>query len=87
MVSLVPPVENIIFFANSTCGMWVSQEYYGFIILAIATLGAEIPYNPQGHRLQTGTANPGDLVKVQSPGYTYQGKLLHRAEVAIIPLS
>lgn len=63
----------------------VEQLIQSWGVEAIATLGAEIPYNPQGHRLQTGIATPGDLVKVQSPGYTYQGKLLHRAEVTIIP--
>lgn len=62
----------------------VEQLIQNWGVEAIASLGAEIPYNPQGHRLQTGLANPGDLVKVQSPGYTYQGKLLHRAEVVII---
>lgn len=64
----------------------VEQLIQNWGVEAIASLGAEIPYNPQRHRLQTGLANPGDLVKVQSPGYTYQGKLLHRAEVALIPL-
>ena len=62
----------------------VEQLIQNWGVEAIASLGAEIPYNPQGHRLQTGLANPGDLVKVQSPGYIYQGKLLHRAEVVII---
>jgi len=62
----------------------VEQLIKNWGVEAIATLGAEIPYDPQWHRLQTGTAHPSDLVKVQSPGYTYQGKLLHRAEVTII---
>ncbi len=62
----------------------VEQLIKNWGVEAIATLGTEVTYNPQHHRLQTGIANPGDLVKVQSPGYTYQGKLLHRAEVVLI---
>ncbi|NJL91128.1 MAG: helix-turn-helix domain-containing protein [Coleofasciculaceae cyanobacterium SM2_1_6] len=50
---------------------------------AIAPLGQEIPYDPQWHNLQAGFAIPGTLIKVISPGYRYQGKLLHRAEVAL----
>ena len=64
----------------------IEQLIKNWGVEAIASLGAEVPYNPQAHRLQTGTANPGDMVKVQSSGYTYQGKLLHRAEVALISL-
>ncbi len=62
----------------------VEQLIQSWGVEAIASLGAEIPYNPQKHRLQIGLANPGDLVKVHSPGYIYQGKILHRAEVVII---
>lgn len=62
----------------------VEQLIKNWGVEAIATISTEVAYNPQHHRLSTGTANPGDLVKVQSPGYTYQGKLLHRAEVTPI---
>ena len=62
----------------------VEQLIQNWGVEVIASLGAKTPYNPQEHRLQTGLANPGGLIKVQSPGYIYQGKLLHRAEVVII---
>jgi len=62
----------------------VEQLLESWGVEAIAPLGAEIPYNPQWHRLQAGTASAETLVKVHSPGYKYQGKLLHRAEVVII---
>ncbi|MGM3308556.1 nucleotide exchange factor GrpE [Anabaena sp. WFMT] len=48
---------------------------------AIATVGAEIPYNPQLHQLLEGTAEPGEIVKVCYIGYRHAGKLLNRAKV------
>jgi len=62
----------------------VEQLIQSWGVEAIAPIGAEIPYNPQGHRLQAGIASPGDLVKVVSPGYIKEGKLLHRSEVVAI---
>jgi molecular chaperone GrpE (heat shock protein) len=47
-----------------------------------ATVGSEIPYDPQFHQLMDGVANPGDMVRVRYAGYTYAGKLLHRAKVS-----
>lgn len=54
----------------------------GWGVIAIATVGAEISYDPQQHQLIKGTAQPGDLVKVRNVGYRYQDKLLHRAKVS-----
>ncbi|MEO1591100.1 MAG: helix-turn-helix domain-containing protein [Cyanobacteria bacterium J06632_22] len=50
-------------------------------VSAIAPVGTTVPYDPQRHQLKQGTAQPGEPVEVISPGYTYQGKLLHRAMV------
>jgi DNA-binding Xre family transcriptional regulator/molecular chaperone GrpE (heat shock protein) len=49
---------------------------------AIATVGEEIPYNPQWHQLMEGNAQPGDLVMVRYVGYRQGEKLLHRAKVS-----
>ncbi|MBK1990565.1 nucleotide exchange factor GrpE [Sphaerospermopsis aphanizomenoides BCCUSP55] len=48
---------------------------------AIASVGAEIPYNPQLHELLTETAQPGEMVKVCYIGYRQGEKLLYRAKV------
>ncbi|PZO48252.1 MAG: hypothetical protein DCF15_18110 [Phormidesmis priestleyi] len=48
---------------------------------AIASIDAQIPYDPQLHQLTKGTTNPGELVCVTHSGCRYQGKLLHRAKV------
>ncbi|WP_071190372.1 nucleotide exchange factor GrpE [Trichormus sp. NMC-1] len=48
---------------------------------AIASVGAEIPYNPQLHQLLEGTAQPGEIVKVSYIGYSQGEKLLYRAKV------
>jgi DNA-binding Xre family transcriptional regulator len=53
-------------------------------VKAIASINAEIPYNPQYHQLIEGTAQPGDLVKVRYIGYKKGEKLLHR--VKVVPL-
>lgn len=57
----------------------------GWGISAIAPVGSTLPYDPQQHQLMNGTADPGDAVRIRYAGYTYQGKLLHRAKVS--PLS
>jgi molecular chaperone GrpE (heat shock protein) len=51
---------------------------------AIATVGMEVPYDPQIHQLMEGAANPGDLVRVRYTGYRQGEKLLHRAKVSAI---
>ncbi|MEO1400434.1 MAG: helix-turn-helix domain-containing protein [Cyanobacteria bacterium J06635_1] len=51
-------------------------------VVAIATVGDEIPYDPQLHQLMDGSATPGDRVRVRYVGYQRQGKLLHRAKVS-----
>ncbi|HEY9295620.1 MAG TPA: nucleotide exchange factor GrpE, partial [Phormidium sp.] len=48
---------------------------------AIASVGAELPFDPQQHQLIKGTAQPGDTVKVTHIGYRQGDKLLHRAKV------
>lgn len=68
LLPFIRPVEKLI-------------ESWG--VEAIAPLGQEVAYDPQWHHLQAGIAIPGTLVTVISPGYRYQGKLLHRAEVAL----
>ncbi|AKG23856.1 helix-turn-helix domain-containing protein [Calothrix sp. 336/3] len=51
-------------------------------IEAIATVGAELSYDPQQHQLMAGTAQPGELVKVRYIGYRQGEKLLYRAKVS-----
>ncbi len=51
-------------------------------IEAIATVGAEVPYNPQEHQLMDGNLAPGELVKVRYAGYRQGNKLLYRAKVS-----
>jgi molecular chaperone GrpE (heat shock protein) len=49
---------------------------------AIASVGSELPYDPQWHQLMEGIAQPGDLVKVRYTGYRIGEKLLYRAKVS-----
>ena len=51
-------------------------------VTAIATVAAEIPYNPQLHQLLEGTAQPGEIVKVRYTGYMQYDQLLYRARVS-----
>ncbi|HEY9631964.1 MAG TPA: helix-turn-helix domain-containing protein [Coleofasciculaceae cyanobacterium] len=67
LLPLVRPVEQLL------------QEWG---VEAIASVGSELPYDPQSHQLMEGTAQPGDLVKVRYTGYRLQGKLLYRAKVS-----
>ena len=53
-------------------------------VQAIASVGAEIPYNPQFHQLLEGTAQPGEIVKVRYTGYMQYDQLLYRARVSPI---
>jgi len=52
---------------------------------AIASVGAELPYDPQQHQLMKGTALPGDPVKVLYTGYRQGDRLLYRAKVSPLP--
>ncbi|MFB2839724.1 helix-turn-helix domain-containing protein [Floridanema evergladense] len=54
---------------------------------AIASVGAELPFDPQQHQLIDGTAQPGDPVKVTHVGYRQGDKLLYRAKVKLISLT
>ena len=53
-------------------------------VIAIASVGEEVPYNPQLHQLMSGTAQDGDMVKVRYTGYRHGDKLLYRAKVSPI---
>lgn len=48
---------------------------------SIAPIGAEIPYDPQVHQLDKGTAQPGAIVQVTHAGYRQGDKLLFRVKV------
>lgn len=69
LLPLVKPIEQLL-------------QQWG--VEAIASVGEELPYNPQWHRLKEGTAEPGDLVRVSNVGYRMGDKLLHRATVTPI---
>ncbi|MGE5659219.1 MAG: helix-turn-helix domain-containing protein [Actinomycetota bacterium] len=64
----------------------VEQLVQQWKVEAIATVGAEIPYDPQLHQLMEGTAQPGEPVKVRYQGYRRAGKLLYRAKVSPLRL-
>ena len=51
-------------------------------VTAIASVGAEIPYNPQLHELLEGTTQPGEIVKVRYTGYMQYDQLLYRVRVS-----
>lgn len=53
-------------------------------VKAIASVGDQIPYNPQFHQLLEGTAQPGEIVKVRYPGYIHYEQLLYRVRVSPI---
>lgn len=67
LVPLVRPVEQLL-------------QQWG--IEAIAAVGSELPYDPQQHQLMSGTAEPGDLVRVRYTGYRQGDRLLYRAKVS-----
>ncbi|HEY9702906.1 MAG TPA: nucleotide exchange factor GrpE, partial [Allocoleopsis sp.] len=69
IIPLVKPVEDLI-------------KQWG--VEAIASVGAEISYDPQLHELISGDCNIGDMVKVRYVGYKYGEKLLYRAKVSLI---
>ena len=49
---------------------------------AIASVGTEVPYDPQWHLLMEGSLQPGEIVKVRYIGYRQGEKLLYRAKVS-----
>jgi molecular chaperone GrpE (heat shock protein) len=51
---------------------------------AIASVGTEVPYDPQIHQLMEGNAQPTAMVKVRYIGYRQGEKLLYRAKVSPI---
>ncbi|WP_424095235.1 nucleotide exchange factor GrpE [Moorena producens] len=67
LLPLVKPVEQLL-------------EKWG--VDAIASVGEELPYDPQQHQLMSGSAQPGDRVRVRYTGYRIGDKLLHRAKVS-----
>lgn len=69
LLPLVKPVEQLL-------------QQWG--IEAIASVGDELPYEPQWHQLMSGTAQPGDRVRVRYTGYRQGDKLLYRAKVSPI---
>ncbi|WP_138498013.1 nucleotide exchange factor GrpE [Nostoc sp. PA-18-2419] len=54
----------------------------GWGVEAIASVGAEVPYDPQQHQLMEGSAQSGEIVKVRYTGYFQGDKLLYRAKVS-----
>lgn len=67
LVPLVQPVQDLL-------------EQWG--VVAIAPVGAEVPFDPQQHELLDGTAEPGDLVRVRYAGFKHGETLLYRARVS-----
>jgi DNA-binding Xre family transcriptional regulator len=49
---------------------------------AIAPVGSQVAYDPRWHQLTQGTAEPGAMVTVKSPGYRQGDRLLYRTEVS-----
>lgn len=49
---------------------------------AIAEVGSQVAYDPRWHQLTQGTAEPGAMVTVKSPGYRQGDRLLYRTEVS-----
>ncbi|MBD2194356.1 MULTISPECIES: nucleotide exchange factor GrpE [Calothrix] len=51
-------------------------------IEAIASVGDELPYDPQFHQSMEGNLQPGERVKVRYTGYRQGDRLLYRAKVS-----
>ncbi len=51
-------------------------------IEAIASVGTELPYEPEIHQLIEGDAQPSEKVKIRYTGYLQGDKLLYRAKVS-----
>ncbi len=71
------PAKNLVPLLVSLERLW---QQWG--LEQIATVGAEVPYDPQQHQMLEGIAQPGDLVRIRYAGWRWQGKLLHRAQVS-----
>lgn len=69
LLPLVRPVEQLL-------------QQWG--VEAIASVGSELPYDPQWHQMMAGTAQSGELVRVRYTGYRLGEKILHRAKVSLI---
>ncbi len=54
---------------------------------AIASVGVELPYDPQVHQLMEGSVQPGTMVKVRYTGYLQGDKLLYRAKVSPVTVT
>ncbi len=67
LLSLVEPVEQLV-------EQWKVET--------IASVGDELPYDPQQHQLIKGTAQPGEIVQVRYVGYKQGDKLLYKAKVS-----
>lgn len=67
LLPLVRPVEQLL-------------QQWG--VEAIASVGSELPYDPQLHQLMEGTAQAGELVRVRYIGSRWGEKILHRAKVS-----
>jgi molecular chaperone GrpE (heat shock protein) len=67
ILALVGPVERL-------------MEAWG--LEAIASVGAEVAYNPKLHQLMEGSAEVGAMVRVRFTGYRQGEKLLYRAKVS-----
>lgn len=62
----------------------IEQLMQQWQVEAIASVGAEVSYDPQLHQLLEGAAQPGEKVKVRYIGYRQAEKLLYRARVSYI---
>ncbi len=60
----------------------VEQLVSSWGVVAIAPVGAEVPFDPQAHQLMEGMAEPGDRVRVRYTGYRQGDRLLYRAKVS-----
>ena len=62
----------------------VEQLIEQWDLVAIAPVGAELPYDPSCQQLIAGHVQPGELVKVRYTGYRQGNNLLYRAKVSPI---
>ena len=67
LLSLVEPVEQLL-------------EQWD--VITLASVGEELPYDPQHHQLMKGMAQQGELVKVRYVGYKQNDRLLYKAKVS-----
>ncbi|MDJ0747313.1 MAG: helix-turn-helix domain-containing protein [Xenococcaceae cyanobacterium MO_167.B27] len=67
LLPLIKPVERLV---------------HKWGIKPIASVGEELPYDPQWHELMKGSAEPGEMVKVRYVGYKQQEKILYKVKVS-----